>query len=48
MITRYYECDHCGFEYEHEPEASEPYAEVCPACLKPFQPVDTDSEDQTA
>lgn len=36
MITRYYECEHCGYYTEHDPDPGEPYAEICPACLAPF------------
>lgn len=48
MLTRQYHCNHCGYEFEHEPEPSEPYAEQCPACLAAFRPVDTDSENEAA
>lgn len=43
MITRHYQCSACGYEHEHEP-----YTELCPACLKPFLPLDTDNESEAA
>lgn len=46
MLTRFYECNRCGYEYEHTPEPGEPDAEICPACLKPFRPTDTDNESE--
>lgn len=48
MLTRQYHCNHCGYEFEHEPEPSEPYAEQCPACLAPFIPRGADSENEAA
>lgn len=48
MLTRFYECNRCGYAYEHTPEPGEPYAETCPACLKPFRPIDTDDDSDAA
>lgn len=46
--SEFYECNRCGYEFDHEPEAGEPALEVCPACLKPFRPAAPDDENEAA